>query len=66
MIQNQLKELPSVSEVLLKCERSKSLNRKYLSYIIKLELKSYRRDAKKGRLEINRNKIIKNILIELN
>ena len=65
MIQNQLKELPSVSEVLLKCQRSKSLNRKFLSYIIKLELKSYRRDAKKGRLEINRNKIIKNILIEL-
>ena len=38
MAQNQTKNLPSVSEVLLKANKYKSINRRYLSYIIKNEL----------------------------
>ena len=65
MSQNQLKELPSVSEVLLECDRYKSLNSKYLSYIIKTELEAYRRFAKKGTLKLKRPQITQNILSEI-
>lgn len=65
MTQNQLKELPSVSEVLLECDSYKSLNRKYIVYIIKSELESYRRSAKKGSLKLKRPQIIQNILSEI-
>ena len=65
MAQNQLKELPSVSEVLLECKSSKSLNSKYMSYIIKSSLESYRRAAKKGSLKPKRAQITQNILSEV-
>ena len=65
MNQNQLKELPSVSEVLLECKSTKSLNNKYIAYIIKSELESYRRSAKKGTLKLKRAQITQNILWEI-
>ena len=65
MAQNQLKELPSVSEVLLECKPSKSLNSKYMAYIIKSNLESYRRAAKKGSLKPKRAQITQNILSEV-
>ncbi len=65
MAQNQLKELPSVSEVLLECESYKSLNNKYISYIIKTELEAYRRSAKKGALKLKRSQITQSILSEI-
>jgi len=65
MNQNQLKELPSVSEVLLECKSTKSLNNRYIAYIIKSELESYRRSAKKGILKLKRAQITQNILSEI-
>ena len=65
MAQNQLKELPSVSEVLLECKSYKSLNNKYMAYIIKSNLESYRRAAKKGSLKPKRAQITQNILSEV-
>lgn len=65
MAQNQLKELPSVSEVLLECKSTKSLHSKYMAYIIKSNLESYRRAAKKGSLKPKRAQIIQNILSEV-
>ena len=65
MAQNQLKELPSVSEVLLECKSTKSLHSRYISYIIKSNLESYRRAAKKGSLKPKRAQIIQNILSEV-
>ena len=65
MAQNQLKELPSVSEVLLACKSSKSYNIKYIAYIIKSNLESYRRAAKKGSLKPKRAQITQNILSEV-
>ena len=65
MAQNQLKELPSVSEVLLECKSTKSLHSKYIAYIIKSNLESYRRAAKKGSLKPKRAQITQNILSEV-
>ena len=65
MAQNQLKELPSVSEVLLKCNKYKSLNNKYLTYIIKLEIDHYRVVAKKGKLILKRSQVIQDIVAEI-
>ena len=65
MTQKELKELPSVSEVLLECKHTKSLNSRYISYIIKLNLESYRRAAKKGLLKLKRAQITQNILSQI-
>ena len=62
MVQNQIKNLPSVSEVLLKANKYKSLNKRYLSYIIKNELKIFRGLAMKGDLKQSRSKIIQEVL----
>jgi len=62
MVQNQIKNLPSVSEVLLKASKYKSLNKRYLSYIIKNELKIFRGLAMKGDLKQSRSKIIQEVL----
>ena len=62
MVQNQIKNLPSVSEVLLKANKYKYLNNRYLSYIIKNELLVFRGLAIKGQLKQNRTKIINEIL----
>jgi len=53
MTQNQLKELPSVSEVLLEYDDYKIHNNKYITYIIKSELDGFRRYIKFGeRIEV--------------
>ena len=62
MVQNQIKNIPSVSEVLLKSNKYKYLNRRYLSYIIKNELKIFRGLAMKGNLMQSRSKIIQEVL----
>ena len=62
MAQNQTKNLPSVSEVLLKANKYKYINRRYLSYIIKNELKIFRGLAMKGNLMQSRSKIIQEVL----
>ena len=62
MVQNQIKNLPSVSEVLLKSNKYKSINKRYLSYIIKNELKIFRGLAMKGNLKQSRSKIIQEVL----
>ena len=62
MVQNQIKNLPSVSEVLLKANKYKYINNRYLSYIIKNELLVFRGLAIKGQLKQNRTKIINEIL----
>ena len=62
MVQNQIKNLPSVSEVLLKSNKYKSLNKRYLLYIIKNELKIFRGLAMKGNLKQSRSKIIQEVL----
>ena len=65
MVHNQLKELPSVSEVLLECKKYKSHNSKYITYIIKSELDGLRRYAKKGTLKLTRAQIIQKIFKKL-
>ncbi len=65
MTQNQLKELPSVSEVLLESDQYKSHNNKYITYIIKSELDRFRRSAKKGSLKLKRAQITQNILSKI-
>ncbi|MBC8345922.1 MAG: L-seryl-tRNA(Sec) selenium transferase [Candidatus Marinimicrobia bacterium] len=65
MTQNQLKELPSVSEVLLESDPYKSLNSKYITYIIKAELDGFRRAAIKGTLKLKRAQITQNILSDI-
>lgn len=65
MVHNQLKELPSVSEVLLECKKYKSHNSKYITYIIKSELDGLRRYAKKGTLKLNRAQIIQKIFLKI-
>ncbi len=65
MTQKQLKELPSVSEVLLECEPYKSHNTIYITHIIKSELDGFRRMAKKGSLKLKRAQITQNILSEI-
>lgn len=65
MVHNQLKELPSVSEVLLECKKHKSHNSKYITYIIKSELDGLRRYAKKGTLKLNRAQIIQKIFLKI-
>ena len=65
MEQKQLKELPSVSEVLLNSNKYKSLNNKYLTYIIKSEIDHYRVVAKKGKLTLKRSQVIQEIVSEI-
>lgn len=63
MAQKQLKELPSISKVLLECSNYKHLNSKYLSYIIKNELVVFRKLAMKGKLLLDRAGIVNEILL---
>ena len=62
MTLKQLKQLPSVSEVIFEIDKNILLNNKYITFIIKLRLEEYRRDAKRGTLNLERGEIIKNIL----
>ncbi len=66
MSQNQLKELPSVSEVLLEVRNDTKLHINYITKIIKSEISRYRADAKAGKLKLDRNVIVHKILSEIN
>ena len=65
MSKKQLRQLPSVSEVLLEINKSITLHDRYIREVIKLKLRSYRRTAKAGKLDINRSAITAAILDEL-
>ena len=65
MSKKQLRQLPSVSEVLLDLNNSIALQDRYIREIIKSELRGYRRMAKAGKLEIKRVAITAAILEEL-
>ena len=65
MSKKQLRQLPSVSEVLLDINKSITLHERYIREIIKLELRGYRRTAKAGKLDIKRRAITSAILDEL-
>jgi L-seryl-tRNA(Ser) seleniumtransferase len=66
MIQNQLKKIPSVSQIIFEIDKNILLNNKYITFIIKLKLEEYRQKAKKNNLELERTQIIKNIINEIN
>ena len=65
MSKKQLRQLPSVSEVLLEINKSIALHDRYIREVIKSELRSYRRTAKAGKLDIKRSAITAAILDEL-
>ncbi len=65
MIHNQLKELPSVSEVLLEISDNKYIHISYITKIIKSEINRFRADAKAGKLMLKRNEIIDAIINEI-
>jgi len=65
MSKKQLRQLPSVSEVLLEINKSIALHDRYIREVIKLELRGYRRTAKAGKLDIKRSAITAAILDEL-
>ena len=65
MTQNQLKILPSVSEVLLEANGDKTLHNNYITAIIKSEISRYRSDARKGKLTKDRSEIVSAILDEI-
>ena len=62
MKNNDLLNLPSVSQIMQIAEKEKFHNNRYVKYLIKQELQKYRDVAKKGRLELDRNSIIQDIL----
>ena len=65
MSKKQLRQLPSVSEVLLEINKSIALHDRYIREVIKSELRGYRRTAKVGKLDIKRSAITAAILDEL-
>ena len=65
MSKKQLRQLPSVSEVLLDVNKSIALHDRYIREVIKSELRGYRRTAKAGKLDIKRSAITAAILDEL-
>jgi L-seryl-tRNA(Ser) seleniumtransferase len=65
MSKKQLRQLPSVSEVLLEINKSITLHDRYIREVIKSELRGYRRTAKAGKLDIKRSAITAAILDEL-
>ena len=65
MSKKQLRQLPSVSEVLLDINKSIALHDRYIREVIKSELRGYRRTAKAGKLDIKRSAITAAILDEL-
>jgi len=66
MSQKQLKELPSVSEVLLEVNKGTQHHINYISKIIKSGINRYRADAKAGKLKLKRNEIVNAIIYEIN
>ena len=65
MSKKQLRQLPSVSEVLLEVNQSITIHNNYIKQVIKTELRGYRRTAKAGKLDIKRSAITAAILDEL-
>ena len=65
MSQNQLKQLPSVSEVLLEVNKDTKLHYNYITKIVTTEISQFRADAKAGKLKINRKEIVDSILGEI-
>ena len=66
MISKQLKELPSVSQVMHEINNSINLHNRYLKEIINLEIKLYRKLAQSNKLDYNRKEIIQRIIQEVN
>lgn len=60
-----LKELPSVSEVLLEVPDGIDLHRDYITFIIKRSIARFRDAARKGILELSRERIKTNIVTEV-
>jgi len=65
MSNDQLQQLPSVSEVLLEVDQSKKLHINYVTAIIKSEISRFRADARKGKLILSRADIVRAILEEI-
>jgi L-seryl-tRNA(Ser) seleniumtransferase len=65
MINKQLKELPSVSQVIHEINDSITLHNRYLKYIINSEIKLYRKLAQANELNYTRREIIKRIIQEV-
>ena len=63
MNQSQLKSLPSVSEVLLEINQECTYDHRIISLWINQFLSKYRMKAKNGKLDLNREEIIKVINI---
>ena len=63
MKQNQLRTLPSVSEVLLDLKHLKHFDKRILTLWINEVLEKYRYSAKKGQLKQDRKNIIQNIVL---
>ncbi len=62
MSKNQLQQLPSVSEVLLEIKPDTSLHINYITSVIKSEIDRFRGLAKAGKLKLQRDDIVNEIL----
>ncbi len=65
MIKGQLKELPSVSQVLHEIKSDISLHNRYIKEIINCEIKLYRKLAQANKLDFKRKEIISRIINEI-
>jgi L-seryl-tRNA(Ser) seleniumtransferase len=62
MSNDQLQQLPSVSEVLLEVKSDTQLHVNYITAIIQGEIGRYRQEAKAGELKLKRSEIVQSIL----
>ena len=62
MSNDQLQQLPSVSEVLLEVKSDTQLHVNYITAIIQGEIGRYRQEAKAGQLKLKRSEIVQSIL----
>ena len=62
MSNDQLQQLPSVSEVLLEVKSDTQLHVNYITAIIQGEIRRYRQEAKAGQLKLKRKEIVQSIL----
>ncbi len=62
MSNDQLQQLPSVSEVLLEVKSDTQLHVNYITAIIQGEIRRYRQEAKAGQLKLKRREIVQSIL----
>ncbi len=62
MSKTQLKELPSVSEVLLEVPQGIPLHINYINYLIRSQIHTFRRQAQSGVLTLSRKEIITTII----